>query len=209
MTLPKKILSSFIALAGIGFLLHGGLALADDYGLSKTAERAGLKSEINLPELIGDILGTALSFISVVFFILMLYGGFLWMTARGNSDQESKARDTIFGAVIGLIIVLAAYAITQFVFKSLGPAGSTSPSGSPTSGASQCETKYASAGLTCKAKSTCAKGQTAKQKILDAAAAYTGGSDDVIKFEPSQSDANVVTYFSGLCPGGNDNVCCL
>jgi hypothetical protein len=108
--------------------------------LSETAGAAGLKSSKSLPELVGDIVGTGLSFISVIFFILMLYGGFLWMTARGNSDQETKAKDTIFGAIIGIIIVLSAYAITSFVFKNLGAgnsgdsssSGAVAPAGSGT-----------------------------------------------------------------------------
>ena len=45
----------------------------------------------------------------------MIYGGFVWMTARGNTQAVDTAKDLIYSAVIGLIIVLAAYAITTFV----------------------------------------------------------------------------------------------
>jgi len=47
--------------------------------------------------------------------MLVIYGGFLWMTARGNEQQVTKAKDLIISAVIGLVIVLAAYAITAYV----------------------------------------------------------------------------------------------
>ena len=92
--------------------------LADGYGLDKTAEAAGLKSA-DLTVLVGNIIGSALSLVGVVFFILMLYGGFVWMIARGKEEKVNKAKDTITAAVIGLIIVFASYALTDFIFKSL------------------------------------------------------------------------------------------
>ena len=99
------------------------------YGLDTTAGVARLPKIGDLPTIIGNVLGTALSLISVVFFGLMIYGGFMWMTARGNDEQAKKALETIFSAIIGIIIVMAAYAITSFVFSSMkspgGSAGST------------------------------------------------------------------------------------
>ena len=51
----------------------------------------------------------------VVFLILMIYGGYLWMLARGNEQEVEKAKNIIQNALIGLVIVLAAYAITALV----------------------------------------------------------------------------------------------
>ncbi len=74
---------------------------------------------VSLPNAIGKIVGAALSFIGIIFFVLMIYGGVLWMTARGNDQQVEKAKDLIVAAIIGLIIVFAAYAITAFIGNSL------------------------------------------------------------------------------------------
>ncbi len=63
--------------------------------------------------------GLALSFVGLAFFVLMIYAGFLWMFARGNDQDVQKAKDLIQAAVIGLIIVLAAYAITMFIGNAL------------------------------------------------------------------------------------------
>lgn len=94
--------------------------LAQDYGLRSTAQNAGLTQYgDSVPTLVGTVIGSALSIIGVIFFILAVYAGFLWMTARGDSDQVSKAKDTLTAAIIGLIIVLGAYAITNFVFESV------------------------------------------------------------------------------------------
>ena len=63
----------------------------------------------------GQIIGTVLSFIGVLFLILMIYAGILWMTASGNEQQITKAKDLLINAVIGIIIVFAAYALTTFL----------------------------------------------------------------------------------------------
>jgi len=46
---------------------------------------------------------------------LILYGGFKWMTAGGNEEQVGEAKKIIISGVIGLIIILSAYAIANFV----------------------------------------------------------------------------------------------
>ena len=63
----------------------------------------------------GQIIGTILSFVGVLFLILMIYAGILWMTAQGNENQVSKAKGLLVNGIIGLIIVFAAYAITSFI----------------------------------------------------------------------------------------------
>ena len=63
----------------------------------------------------GQIVGTVLSFVGVLFLILMIYAGILWMTAQGNDQQVAKAKGLLINGVIGLIIVFAAYAITSFI----------------------------------------------------------------------------------------------
>src|SRR3989339_974996 len=118
----------FYLLSGLFFagviLFAGTQVLADDYGLGATAGAAGLNKG-DVPTIIGNVIGTGLSLISVLFFLLMIYGGILWMTARGKDEQASKALDTIIAAIIGIVIILAAYAITNFVFKSVGGGGAT------------------------------------------------------------------------------------
>lgn len=93
---------------------------ADTYGLDSSAKAADLSpKEVNFPSKIGSIVGILLSFVGVLFFILIIYAGVMWMTAAGNEQQVSKAKDIIIAAVIGLVIVLSAYAITNFVGTNL------------------------------------------------------------------------------------------
>lgn len=94
--------------------------LSADFGLTETAGAAGLTGfGTSLPGLIGNIIGTGLSLVGVLFFALMLYGGVMWMVARGNAEQEKKAMETITAAIIGILIVLGSYALTSFVFNNL------------------------------------------------------------------------------------------
>lgn len=58
-----------------------------------------------------------LSLLGIIFIILTVYGGFNYMTARGDEDKVSKAIATIQRAIIGLIIVFASYAIWAFIFN--------------------------------------------------------------------------------------------
>jgi len=73
----------------------------------------------SLPGAIGKVVGVILSLVGVAFLILMIYGGFIWMLARGNDQEVVKAKDLIQSAIIGLVIVLAAYAITAYIGSNL------------------------------------------------------------------------------------------
>lgn len=67
-----------------------------------------------------NLINTALSLLGTVSLVLLVYGGFLWVWARGNSEQIDKAKEIIRGTVIGLIIVFASLGITQYVFFTVG-----------------------------------------------------------------------------------------
>lgn len=81
---------------------------------------AGYRTDAKPEMLVGQVIQAALSFVGVIFLLLMIYGGYLWMTARGNEEEVTKAKNLIKAAIIGLIIVLAAYAISIFVIKIVG-----------------------------------------------------------------------------------------
>lgn len=84
---------------------------------SKNLTEAGVI--MSIPDAIGRFLGAALSLLGVVFMVLIIYGGFTWMFARGNDQAVTKAKGIIQTAIIGLVIVISAYAITTFVAENL------------------------------------------------------------------------------------------
>lgn len=73
----------------------------------------------SIPTLIGNWLAIILGFTGTIFFILVVWAGLTWMTAAGNQENIKKAQDILKTAIIGLIIVLSAYAITRFIGTSL------------------------------------------------------------------------------------------
>ena len=83
--------------------------------------------------LIGTGVEVVFSFVGVLLLVLIIYASFLWLTAGGNTDQVKKAKNYIRNAVIGLIIVLTAVILSQFIFgqldRSFGGAPPAAPSG--------------------------------------------------------------------------------
>jgi len=63
----------------------------------------------------GQAIGLVLSFIGVLFLVLMIYAGITWMTSQGNEQKISKAKSLIMDSIIGIIIVFAAYVLTTFL----------------------------------------------------------------------------------------------
>lgn len=86
--------------------------------LNTAAGRAGLP-KVSVAEMVGIIINAILSLLGIIFTVLILLGGFRWMTSQGNRDQVADAKKTIGSAMIGLLVVVASYAIARFVFSSL------------------------------------------------------------------------------------------
>jgi len=122
--------ASFLATGQIGQAQTGDIFDPDNY-LSETP----LPTE-DIRIIVLNFVRVGLGVVGIIFFIFILYGGFIWMTAAGSVEKESRARKIIINAVIGLIIMFMALAITTFVMNVLNEAvnGSGSSSRSCTEG---------------------------------------------------------------------------
>ena len=122
-----------IALAAASVLVALALPLAPalpayaqgDFGLSAAGKAAKVNTSLTPETVIGSIIKSALQFVGILFFLLMLYAGFLWMTARGNEKTVERAKEIIIAAVIGLVIITAAYAITSAVIGGVSGTAAT------------------------------------------------------------------------------------
>lgn len=120
MNLRKYFLSTLLSLAlviGLGF---AGTALGidkDPLGLSY-AEGSGLTNQ-DIRITVARIINISLSLLGVIVVVIIVYAGFEWMTAGGSEDKVADAKKRITYAIIGLAIILSAYAITNFVVKNL------------------------------------------------------------------------------------------
>lgn len=70
-------------------------------------------------DIASSIIKVVLGFLAIVAVVIILLGGFKWMTAAGNEEKVSEARKLIVAGIIGLIIILAAWGIANFVLSSL------------------------------------------------------------------------------------------
>ena len=137
----------FFLLASLGMIFAPTLASAQaassnqggGFGLNETVNEinggtGGKGSTYDLsatPEqIIGRIIKYILQFTGIVFFILMVYAGFIWMTAQGDEKKIKEAQGTIKAAVIGILIVAMAYGITSYVLTNVsGAASNTTATG--------------------------------------------------------------------------------
>ncbi len=109
-----------IVLIALSPLLIASPVAAEDYGLGKTATAANIPQGSAGPATVaGKLIGYLLAFVGVIFFILMVYGGIIWMLSRGSSEEATKALEIIKAAISGIIIVFISYVITGFVLTQL------------------------------------------------------------------------------------------
>lgn len=112
-----------LALAALAFILPAAARAQGDFGLTKAFQgidapkRAAFAQSI--PQIIARVIDVALGFVSVLFFLMLLYAGLLWMTARGAQESVKKAKDVMTAAVIGLVIIAGAFTLTRLVIRTV------------------------------------------------------------------------------------------
>ena len=120
MKLYGVILGLFVLVSLIGEPVFAQSAIGNAQGtLGEIADRVGITldpdPERGVAVIVGSIIQVGLSIVGVVFMGLMVYGGWLWMTAAGNQDRVTRAKDLLRDSVIGIVVVVTAYAITSFI----------------------------------------------------------------------------------------------
>lgn len=122
-TRNKKIFlfSLFLGLFFVGLVATAAIAFAQtppDLGISQVGNTLGLPAtDIRL--IIARIIRVFLGLLGIIAVVLIIYAGFLWMTAGGNEDKVAQSKKILANAAIGLAIVLSSYAIVSFVMSRL------------------------------------------------------------------------------------------
>lgn len=109
--------------------LIDGPALEQINSISGDVQKTVGFSDASVGGIIATIIRAVLGLLAAIFMVLMITAGFKWMTAAGNESQVEKAQETIKAALIGLVVVLAAYAITYYVFTYLPFSGGQATTG--------------------------------------------------------------------------------
>lgn len=114
-----------IAAAGTAALLGSMLApvaLAQrpalNLGLNQVNNAIALGGR-DIRDTIASIINVALGLLGIVAVVIILLGGFKWMISQGEEEKVKQAKNLIIQGIIGLVIILSAWAIAQFVVGSL------------------------------------------------------------------------------------------
>jgi len=118
----KKLSKNLIISALVVFLILPvfslpALAEADDpFGLNVVNESGlVLSNEVDPRQAAINIINLVLTFLGLIALVIILIGGFKWMTAGGNEDKVGEAKKLMIAGVIGLVIVLAAWGIATWI----------------------------------------------------------------------------------------------
>ena len=122
----KKLFKHLISLAIVAVLMVPVLAMPASaqtepgtlLGTDIVANTIELSSD-DPRAIVGRIINVALGLLGVIAVAIILMGGFKWMTAGGNEDKVSEAKKLIGAGVIGLAIVLAAWAVANWVIEQI------------------------------------------------------------------------------------------
>ncbi|MEA3464136.1 MAG: hypothetical protein U9R14_03625 [Patescibacteria group bacterium] len=128
----KKHLLSFILLSVLFMaqIVVAQAVLADDLwdtvkdgGLGTIGQEAygtgGDEPQQNVQEIMARVIAVSLGLLGIIFTSLIVLAGYKWMIASGNEDKISEAKDQLKAGIIGLLIILAAYAIAHLVLNKI------------------------------------------------------------------------------------------
>ncbi|MFH0873771.1 MAG: pilin [Candidatus Komeilibacteria bacterium] len=107
----------------IAFLLASPLKAAASPagdGLQKAVKNSGLPTG-SIESMAANFIIVVLGIVGVLFMLLILYGGYVWMmgSRAGKEKEINNAKTILTNATIGLLLVLAAYAITYFIVQQI------------------------------------------------------------------------------------------
>lgn len=141
------------AVCSAAFFAYSRTALAVaqvDLGLNY-ATAIGLGTQ-DIRTTIAKVIYYFLGLLGMVGVCLILYAGFVWMTSQGNEEKITQAKRIMVNAIIGLCIIMSAFAITYFIFRAITGEGGLTGGGSGGAGSSL-------AGMYCR---DCASGELGK-----------------------------------------------
>lgn len=121
MRLRKCSYPFILAALAAGVVLFAPDAFAQTDSVEEVGTAAGFGTA-GLMEIVGTIISVVLGILGVVFLLLIIASGFLWMTAGGSEDKVKRAKRILINATIGLVIVLMSYGIASFILNAIGDA---------------------------------------------------------------------------------------
>ena len=114
--MKKILLVTILIILFLAPVIVLGAGLGNAKGIFTTVAGNGqTSSNGDIQSVLGIGMRVALTLVGLIFLILMVYAGYLWMTARGEEEQIKKAQKIITSTMIGVVIIMSAWAITFFI----------------------------------------------------------------------------------------------
>lgn len=88
-------------------------------GLNQVGQAYGGGTPRSVTVIVVDTIKIVLGFLGIIAVVLIVYAGFKWMLSRGNEEQVSDAKKILIAGIIGLVIILSAYIIANFVINQI------------------------------------------------------------------------------------------
>jgi cytochrome bd-type quinol oxidase subunit 2 len=113
----KNLLVGLALVVSLGMTFtHTVHAQATSFSVESIGSQIGL-GNADLKQTVINLINLALGLMSLIAVVMIIIGGFTWLTAGGNEEKVDKAKKIISAAVIGMIIVIIAWAIVIFVAR--------------------------------------------------------------------------------------------
>ena len=92
------------------------------HGIIPDPGEDGIYEIADIIDILGSVLQVLFTFAAVIAVIYIIIGGYHYVTAYGNPETAEKGKQTLTWAIIGLVIVILAFVIVQFVWNAISPA---------------------------------------------------------------------------------------
>lgn len=83
---------------------------------SDIGSQVGLPASDFVPAVL-NVMRLVLGLAPLVAVVMLIFGGFMWMTSGGDEERLEQAKKTVSGALIGLVIIFLSWAIVNFVIR--------------------------------------------------------------------------------------------
>ena len=120
----------FLLIMTPGFVLADNGAKQTNYGLDITVGDQGpkeLKTNKSITEIAGSVINYVLGIVGTIFLLVILVGGYKWMTSGGNDEKVAEGKKMIIAGINGMIVIFLAYALAYVIIQGLQGATTATP----------------------------------------------------------------------------------
>ncbi len=116
--LLSSTLSLMLLLSAGSFFTASATDMFGESDLTSIGTTTGLQNT-SVQGIVGNIIKSVIGLFGIVATAFIVYGGILWMTSGGEEEKVKKAKKLMISGIIGMVIIVSAYAITSYLMSNL------------------------------------------------------------------------------------------